>query len=306
MILVRVIVDAVEQAGASREEFLRLLRIDPMLLSDVSVRFELEEFARLQVCALDVTGDDALGLHVAERAPVTSFDLMSHLTSHARTMREAFGLVAQFQRLLMDDCHIGLSEKAGAATIRYSFTRSAARADRMHAEFVVTALLRFARAFGGRNLTPRIASFEHPRPAHSGEYVRIFKDAARFNQPVTALTFDCAVLDRVHLHQHPELFAVLRTEAERALERVTHGPGPVDQLRQYLLAQPPGRVPALSTTAKDLGRSSRSLRRVLATQGSGLETPSGRPLGTESTTIVGAAVRCVFAPGCRSWSRSTS
>ena len=116
-ILVRVIVDAVEKTGVLRDEFLRSLKIDPARLSRAEGRFDLEEFVRLEVRALDVTQDEALGLHIAERAPVTAFDLMSHLTSHAPTMREAFRLVVQFQHLLMDDCHIALKERGGSATI---------------------------------------------------------------------------------------------------------------------------------------------------------------------------------------------
>jgi AraC-like DNA-binding protein len=265
-ILVRVIVDAVEKTGVLRDEFLRSLKIDPARLSRAEGRFDLEEFVRLEVRALDVTQDEALGLHIAERAPVTAFDLMSHLTSHAPTMREAFRLVVQFQHLLMDDCHIALKERGGSATIHYSFTRSQERADRMHAEFVVSALLRFARAFGGDNLGRRVAAFEHPRPPHCKEYVRLFGDAVRFDQPQTAFTFDRAVLDREHLHQHPELFALLRSQAQRALERVAHGLGTVDQVQQYLLAYPPARIPDLSTAARDLGLSNRTLRRLLATE----------------------------------------
>jgi AraC-like DNA-binding protein len=265
-VLVRVIVDAVERTGASRDEFLGSLNIDPARLAGVDGRFELEEFARLQVRALDVTRDEAFGLHVAERAPVTAFDLMSHLTAHAGTMREAFGLVLQFQRLLMDDCHISLKEAAGSATIQYSFARSLERADRMHAEFVVAALQRFARAFGGPNLTRRVATFEHPRPAHYREYGRVFGETVRFEQPATSFGFDRGVLDRVQLHQHPELFALLRSQAQRALERVSSGVRPVDQIKQYLLLHPPARIPGLSTAARDLGLSTRSLRRLLKTE----------------------------------------
>ena len=266
-VLVRVMVDAVERSGASRDEFLRSLKIDPARLSEADGRFELEEFARLEERALDVTRDEAFGLHVAERVLVTAFGLMSHLTSHAPTMREAFGLITQFRRLLMDDCYIRLTEAAGAATIQYEFTRSLERADRMHAEFVVTALLQFARAFGGPNLVRWTAAFEHPRPAHYSEYVRIFGEAVRFDQPATAFTFDRALLDWVQLHHQPELFVLLRSQAQRALERAANELGTTDRVKQYLVAHPPARIPDLKTAARDLGLSTRSLRRLLTTEG---------------------------------------
>jgi AraC-like DNA-binding protein len=265
-VMARVFVDAVAKMGVPAAPFLRSVDIDPARLSEPNGRFELGEFARLQVAAMDATGDEALGLHVGERGPVNAYDLMSHLAGHAPTMRDAFGLVLQFQRLLMDDAFVTLEEVGSSATIRYHFKRSVERADRLQADFVVTSLLRFARAFGGPRVAGKIASFEHPRPAYYREYVRVFGDAVRFGHEATALTFDRAVLDRVQLHQHPELFGLLRTEAERALDRVASKLGAVDRVKQYLLARPPARIPDLLTAARDLGLSGRSLRRLLASE----------------------------------------
>jgi len=69
---------------------------------------------------------------------------------------------------------------------------------------------------------------------------------------------------RRDIHQHPELFTVLRSQAERALERVAVGLRPADQVKRYLLARPAARIPDISTAARDLGLSVRSLRRRLA------------------------------------------
>jgi AraC-like DNA-binding protein len=266
-IMVRVLVDAVERAGVPRDELLRSQNMDPARLAEVDGRFDLEEFARLEMSAMDLTHDEALGLHIAERAPENAFDLISHLISHAPTLREALGLCVQFQRLLMDDGHITLSETGTSAAIHYHFARTFERADRMHGEFVIAALLRFVRAFGGASAVPQVASFEHERPAHYREYARLFGDVVRFSQQRTALTFDRALLDRVQLHQHPELYTLLRSQAERALERVANGLGPADQVKRYLLARPPARIPDISTAAKDLGLSARSLRRRLTADG---------------------------------------
>jgi AraC-like DNA-binding protein len=263
-VMVRVLVDAVEQAGVPREEFLRSQSIEAARLAEVDGRFDLEEFASLGMRAMDLTRDEALGLHIAERAHENAFDLMSHLVAHAPTLREAFGLIRQFQRLLLDECGISLIETGNSAALQYHFVRTFERSDRMLAEFVVAAFLRFVRFFAGPSVAPQVASFEHARPAHHREYARIFGEVVRFDHPTTALTFDRALLDRVQLHQHPELYALLRSQAERALERVANGLGPADQVKRYLLARPPARIPDISTAARDLGLSARSLRRRLA------------------------------------------
>lgn len=264
-VMVRVLVDAVERGGVPREALLGSLNIDPTRLTEVDGRFDLEEFAALQMRAMDLTHDEALGLHMAERTHDSAFDLIAHLVSHAPTLREAVGLCAQFQRLLTDDCHMALRETGASASLHYHFSRRFERADRMQAEFVLAGFLRLARVFGGPSIAPQAASFEHARPAHHREVTRVFGDVVRFGQVTTGLTFDRAVLDRVQLHQHPELFTLLRSQAERALERVAAGLRPAEEVRRYLLARPPARIPDISTAARDLGVSPRSLRRRLAT-----------------------------------------
>lgn len=263
-VLVRVLVDAVERAGASSDELLQLAKIDRGRIAEVNGRFALDEFARLQVSAMDLTGDEALGLRIAEQANDSAFELIAHLVSHAPTLREALGVCLQFQRIVTDGTRLALHEATSIATLEYEFARSVPRSDRMHAEFVVTALLRLVRTFGGPKVPARVASFEHEPPAHRREYTRIFGGAERFGRPTTALAFDRAVLDRKHLHQHPELYSILRAQAERALEQVTDGLRPSEQIRQYLLARPPSRIPDIATAARDLGTSERSLRRRLA------------------------------------------
>ncbi len=271
-VMVRVLIDAVERAGVARDDLLRPLDIDPARLAEADGRFDREEFAILQMRAMDLTRDEALGLHIAERTHDSAFDLIGHLVSHAPTLREAFGLCAQFQRLIMDDSHITLSETGTTAALHYHFARSLERSDRMQADFVIAAFLRFVRVFGGPSVAPQVASFEHARPAHHREYARIFGDAARFSQHTTALTFDRALLDRAQLHQNPELYSLLRSQAERALDRVATGLRPVDQVKQYLLARPPARIPDISTAAQELGMSPRSLRRRLAADATSYRT----------------------------------
>jgi AraC-like DNA-binding protein len=264
-VFVRALAEAVERAGASREALLAGAGIDPRRLEQVHDRFELREFAALQERALDLTRDEALGLHIAEQTTEASFDLVAHLVMHSPTLREALGLCAQFQRLLIDDARVILRETGAVATLEYEFARSTERSDRMHVEFVAAGLLRLVRTFGPAGVA-RAVWFEHARPTHHREYTRVFGGVERFGQPRTTLAFDRALLDRPQMHQHPALYSMLRAEAERALDRMTAGLRPSDQVREYLLARPPARIPDLATAARDLGVSERSLRRRLAAE----------------------------------------
>jgi AraC-like DNA-binding protein len=266
-VMVRVLVDAVERVGVSREDLLRAAGINPARLVEPDARFDLGEFATLQMRAMDLTRDEALGLHIVERIHDGAFDLISHLVVHAPTLREALGLCLQFQPLVMDDALMTLNETDTTAVLQCHLPRTAERADRMLAEFSIAGLTRMVHVFGGAGAAPQAVSFEHARPGHSRDYTRLFGDAVRFNQPATVLVFDRAVLDRAQLYQHPELYRVLRSQAQRTLDRVATELGPVERLKGYLRARPPARIPELSTAARDLGMSARSLRRRLEEAG---------------------------------------
>src|SRR5690349_24986714 len=81
--MVRALVEMVERAGVAREEFLGRAGVSDERLSDGSERFDAEEFDAIQRLALDLTGDEAFGLHLAEQVSEAAFDLLGHLISHA-------------------------------------------------------------------------------------------------------------------------------------------------------------------------------------------------------------------------------
>jgi AraC-like DNA-binding protein len=265
-LFVRAIVEAAERAGVMRDTLFEGTEIDAARLGQVHDRFDLAEFAKIQTRALDVTGDEALGLHIAERVQEASFDLVAHLITHSPTLREALNQCLQFQRLVVDDAQMVMREKGPIVTIEYQFPRSSERSDRMHAEFVVAGLKRLVCSLPGATGVMHAALFEHARPAHHPEYARLFGGIERFRQATTGIVFDSSLLDGPQINQSPELYLLLRTEAERALERVTEGLSAAEQLRRYLLARPPARLPDPTTAARDLGMSERSLRRRLAAE----------------------------------------
>jgi AraC-like DNA-binding protein len=264
--LVRALVEVVERAGVMRGELMTAAKLDVGRLDDIVGGFELAEFAALQTTAMEVTADEALGLHLAEQASEAAFDVVAHLAMHAPTLRDAIALCAQFQRLVMDGTALSLREHGDAATLSCEFPRTTVRADRMLAEFALGGLARMIQSFLGHGAHLRIASFEHPKPAHAHAYARLFGGAVRFSQKLTGLELARELLDRRQLHHHPELFSVLHTQAEAKLDGIVRGQGFVDKVKQHLLSLPPSRMPDMGVVARSLGISARSLRRRLAEQ----------------------------------------
>jgi AraC-like DNA-binding protein len=96
----------------------------------------------------------------------------------------------------------------------------------------------------------------------------VFGGVARFGQAFTGIEFDRVWLDRGHqLHVNPELLAVLETQAQRALGRVTREFALKDRVAARLATSDPRELPSMDEVARELGMSVRSLRRRLGAEG---------------------------------------
>jgi AraC-like DNA-binding protein len=291
---VRAVAEVAARAGVDRTELLAAARIDAGLLDAVDARIDFDDFARFQTVAIDLTGDEALGLHVAENATEAAFDLVAHLIAHAPTLRAGIELCLRFQRLFTDDSELTLTEEDDLARIRLDYRRATPRSDRMHAEFVMVGVLRLVRTFAGA-VPVCAARFEHPRPDHHHEYGRIFGGAERFRQPMTAIELERKFLERPGQYYHAELYDVLRAQADRALLRVTRGVSHADRLRQYLLAHPPigATTPDMAAVARELGMSVRSLRRRLADEGASYKVLFDEALAVAAMRMLGDSRRTI-------------
>jgi AraC-like DNA-binding protein len=291
--IVRALVEVVERSGVTRARLMAAAGLDLARLDDLLRGFAFAELVGLEDAALELTGHADLGLRLADQASEAAFDVVAHLASHAPTLRDAIGLCIRFQRLLMEGTTLTLRERGDAAAVRCEFPRSTLRGDRMLAEFAMAGFARLIRTFAGHGAVLRAVSFEHARPVHASAYARAFGGAERFAQRFTGIEFDRAVLDRRQLHHHPELYAVLHGDAATKLARLSRGEGFVDRVEHYLLSVPPSRMPDMAGVARELGLSTRSLRRRLADERASYKAIVQSVLEVRATQMLGDPNRTI-------------
>src|SRR5688572_9898009 len=117
IVLIRVLTEAVEAAGVDRDQWLRTAKFDAQRLEDSNGRVEVEEYARLQALAIEMSGDPALGLHLGEGSNYASFDVIAHVTSHAATFRQGFETILRFGAILDEDGMDWTLEENGEAAL---------------------------------------------------------------------------------------------------------------------------------------------------------------------------------------------
>ena len=129
--LVRALVEVAERSAA---DLCAQIPFDRRRLEQPEARLEFEQFARVLSTAVAVTGDEALGLHVAERMSEGAMDVLGHAAAHAPTMRDVLEGATQFASLVMDGMLVALHDEGDTFVVRYAFPRSTPLSDRLLAE----------------------------------------------------------------------------------------------------------------------------------------------------------------------------
>jgi AraC-like DNA-binding protein len=228
----------------------------------------IAEFERLRHAALDLSCDEALGLHLVEGVQSVEFDVLGHLTAHAATLRQAIDTLARYSGIVVAGPKAEVVEEGDTAWVRFAFRRGEARPKiRFAAELALSGLVRMIRTFGGPAAQARAAYFAYPPPAYRAEYTRVLGGIEQFDHAFTGVEFERAWLDRVQPYQNSELYTVLKTQADRTLWRLAREETLVARVTAHLDSRSPRAMPTMSEVAREFGMSARSLRRRLMDEG---------------------------------------
>lgn len=122
------------------------------------------------------------------------------------------------------------------------------------------------RRWTGHDWAPREVCFRHPAPPDVSEHRRIFRCPLRFEHPRNEVRLDPAILALPFPSFAPDLGTYLSRRAEQLLS-ATGQRTLLDELRRAVREALPSGRPELSTVARRLGQSARSLQRRLAEEG---------------------------------------
>lgn len=264
---VRALAEVVAVTGIEVERVLSHAAVESDRLTDPYGWFSLEEFDRLMLAALELTGDAALGLHWVEQSPLVQFDLLGPLVAQSESLRAAIETMLRFQPIMTDRPELTFVDRGGSGVLYCTPLAVSDAGLRMRSEMVTVGMARLLKYLGGpAGPDIRKVSFEYARPSYGVEYDRIFGTAVRFEQSYTGVDFDYVALDSPQPRRNAELRGVLAAQAERLLSRVLDEQTYREQLKRLLRSTQPV-APEMPEAARTLGMSERSLRRRLADEG---------------------------------------
>ena len=251
--------------GHAVDALLADVAISRSVLEDPDGRVPHRAMMALWNRAREVTGDDHLGIHLAEAAPLESFEVHAYALLSSPTLREAYRRACRYQRLIHEATDLTLEEVPEGAVLHHALPGGLS-VPRHPAEFLVTLWARFGRLVTGTPWNPDIVCFAHDAPRSTAEHERVFGARVQFSSGRTAMRIPNAVLDAANTHADPGLVQVLDRYAASLLgdapSRMTLG----NRVRAILIEALGSDSPSAGAVAKRLNMSVRTLHRSLRSE----------------------------------------
>jgi AraC-like DNA-binding protein len=268
ILFVRLLLTELRQRDITDAAALADSRIDAAMLANLRATVTNDEWVKLLLRALDLTGDPALGIALGETFSPSMLQVVGQLLASCRTLREAIAAFMHYQELLSSNTRNWELQELGDSAYLYCGDNSKHPvAKRVSLEGKVGLAYQVGRALIAQGANE--VWFEHEAPPYAQQYARVFACPVRFSQPRNALVFARQLLDTPQPHADETLNRVLSVSAEtllrgRAARSITERVRALLRYEQDVARMTPEYV------AGQLNMKVRSLRRRLGAEHSSL------------------------------------
>jgi AraC-like DNA-binding protein len=212
-----------------------------------------------------ITGDAAVGVHVAESLPRGALDLVEYAFRSSASLAAGLERLARYGRVVSDRVAARMETRGKDLLLLVRDTGSTA----LHpgrAEFALAAALKIARDGTGTDMTPLQVAFTHAAPEDDSEHRRFFRTAVRFSGSSNFMILSSVDAARPMQAADEALASIVRRRLDKILgERDLHGPGPLaGRVRRMAVEHLGENTLTPETVAKALAVSRRTLSRRLA------------------------------------------
>ncbi len=264
--LVQLVYPAMVAMGLDIQQVCERCNITPQLLHDVNARFPHAAQIHFWKVLEEVSGDSAIGLHLAERVEVYRGQVLEYLFLSSPTFGEGLRRALNYQRLVTDASQIELVVEDDSACLRLRFSGDDAPSLRHRDECFSLFLLRYFDAITNSAFAARAVHFRHPLGGDAEDYRRAFGCEVVFEQDDQGIYFDREILDIPSSHAEPELLRLHEELASQRLARLEKQEV-VDDVKRVIAEILEQGQPDLETIAGRLGTSARNLRARLSDAG---------------------------------------
>jgi len=264
--VLRVVVRSVERLGVPPSELLGAVGLTPAALEQRDVRVPATLEAQLLEAAERLTGDEVIGLRVAQSLTAGTYDVLGYAWRTSATLGEALDRLRSFHRLIHESTTLQTEVEGDVARITHGASGEPLARVRPLAQLALGAMVVVGRQITGEEWAPNEVEFQHAPPRDCAEYERLFRAPARFDAPYNRLVLDATLLRRPLPHADPTLCGLMERYARELADRLPAGQTTSEQVRLLVRQSLAGGDIRAEALACKLHMSARSLQRVLAAE----------------------------------------
>jgi len=256
--------------GASLQALCQRMGIDPHLLTDAEKHMDWEAAARFWDAAVEMTGDEQLGLHMGLHVGASSFGVLGYLSLSCRTLEEALQAIVRFNDTLSTIFKYKLEFSEGLVHVCFEplplYEKMYPESARQAVEISASSFAMQMNRLTGKNLRPVVVELVYPKRAPE-EYERVLRAPVKFNARRSAITITQEQYKAPILSHDKSLFALFNAMLVKKQNALSGENTLSEKIRSLLLFDFNGQVPALEIMASHLSLTSRTLQRKLTEEG---------------------------------------
>ena len=236
-------------------------------VSDPDNKIPYYKNAKFLTLAAEATGDSCSGITASLELHPRQSGVFGYLLLNSATLGDALGHIQRYHRVLTDGWHSALKIEGVEAALEGYIVDPLVEDERQAAEGACSLLLRFSEVITGKKITPIRVEFRHEKHKAAPEVKRRFGCPILFGQERVALVFRREVLDYAVHTADDELLKILKRHCRQILGQPPRPKVLSFEVRELITALLPSGQPTIDNVARELGMSSRTLRRRLADEG---------------------------------------
>jgi AraC-like DNA-binding protein len=263
----RLLVAELKRRGFSDAEIFEGTRLAWAQLLEEDRFLSFEQFRRLVLRGIELTGEGWLGLDVGRSTQVSSHGPLGYAMVASKTVAQALDVVERYSPLRLQVVTFSIERAGGRVRLQIEDTIGWGNISEYISSHIIGAICVLLETVSGMPLPETRIALAHPRPPWADEYrtrlrgVSVDFGASRYgiDMPESFVSTPCITADPVAYRQAVRL-------CERAEEH-HESEGDVAQRVLDRLLDHQGDYPSLDEVAKDLHMSNRTLIRKLKAQG---------------------------------------
>jgi AraC-like DNA-binding protein len=261
----RRVADELDRAGLPAAALLREVGLRRERLAEPHARIPFAAHVGLLEAAARTLGEACFGFRLGSAVELAETGLVGCIALSSRDLREALRNLCRYLAIHTEGAAVELREEAGEASLLFAAVDPAGAASRQLADFAATRLVRHLAELTGRRVRPVRLELRH-EPACPALARRLGLPVA-VDQPHNAVVLDAGSLGAPVVEADARVLAILRQYGDELLARRPPEGDLVARVERWALENlHTGRL-GTAELARDLGVSTRTLRRGLAEHG---------------------------------------